>query len=441
MRRIAPIALAAALACTSEISSVDPGPRDTFYLPTAVGVHDGKVLVASSNSDLRYDPETGGTVIAVDALLDPTSGRPPLTGTVNIESFSGELAMADAAAGCTAIAPIAVVPVRGANRLFRVSVGAGGSLACGIGCSISLTTGQFADPYAVGVACGPDGRGGTIARAYVGYLRSTLGVAWVTQVDLTMDPSADGAVQHAPYDTGQVRSFAYDPVRQRLYLVRTLTGTRPTLRWIDLAPDRNGVYCRLDRLVNEGGCRSGTSSTAALAEGLELRAIALSTSNVPFRRAYMTARVFDPTAIPRIDYEGLLIVADVAEDALGQLDLRVVREIPIGLGVSEVRVLPARAGKRDVVAAIGGDRLWIYDDETGDITTTGTTIVNGRDTGHPVVGTTPFSLAVDPDANGGTAHVYVGAYDDNAVKQLDVPLANPTAVPPAVVRTLIGGTP
>jgi hypothetical protein len=437
VRRLAIVLAAAVAAACNETTTTEPAPGDSFYQPTGIGVHAGKLLVASSNSDLRFDAETGGSVIAVD----PATSPPALAGTVNVRSFAGMMAVADPLAGCPIASPelgaLALVPVRGEDQLYRIRVGADGALSCD-DCALPVGGAEFVDPFTVGVACG-DGR----ARAFVGYLRTTNGSSYLTQVDLAKAAGEEGVVQTRNLQTiGQVRAFAHDPELQRLYFTRTVNSAGTTLLWLDL-----GGGCELVPPEAEGApppCRMGETPVDVIPRGLELRGIALSSSSVPHRRAYLTARIYDADAAAlagvRIgDYDGLLLVADLVEGLAGDLQLRFVRQIPIGYGASDVVRLPARAGQRDLVAALATDSgvLWLYDDETGEL------VALGRDelTGHPQVGRVPFGLAVDPVAVAGVARLYVGSFQESFVTRIDVPLDDPGAAAVLPDRLTGGVTP
>lgn len=434
MRRLAVLALALAAAC-SEISQVESGPTRTFYRPTGIGVYAGALLVASSNSDLRYDGETGGSVIAVDASGPLADGpvRAPWLGGFNIRSFAGELAVADPAV-CPALGgeALALVPVRGSDHLYRVKLGAGGAPSCD-GCELSLRGTQFTDPFAVTVACAPG-----FARAYVGWLRSVGGRAWLTQVDLTQpDPAADGAVQHSDRaGTGQLRAFAFDPGRKRLWAAKSATAGSTNLRWYDLAGG-----CRIDVDEFSGGCRGGA---AALPDGLDPQGIAL--ANGDPTRMYVAVRIFDARAAAvsgvRVgDVDGLLLVVNLVDDLAGQTHLQIEKQISIGYGASAVRVLPPRAGnRRDVVAALAADDgvLWLYDDDTDAL------VAVGRDAfGHALVGVQPFGLAVDPTVRAGVVRVHVGSWAESFVTAYDVNLDDIDAsLPPDPdLPHILGGTP
>lgn len=428
MRRIVMFVLALAAAGCSETVKLESGPLDAFYYPVGLGVRAvpaqaSRLVVASSNADLRYDDATGGSLIAMN-VADPVT----IAGAINLSSFAGELAIADpadplnpcAVAGAEAVV---VVPVRGADLVYLARMAPDGSLSCD-GCEVHVGDAARSDPFAVGLACGPG-----LARAYVGYLRTTLEVG-LTQIDLTAtDLAAPGAVQTASFqELGQVRGMAYDASRKRLYLTRTVTGDATSLRWVDLTGG-----CSLDGSAGLV-CRTGTTRAGAVPRGLELRGIALSNvaaSGAP-RRAYLTARIYDPVAAGNAgvrvgDFDGLLLVVDLAEDLAGRLDLRIVDEIPIGYGAADVRVLPPRAGKRDVVVALAADDglLWIYDDDTG----RRTSIARDPTTGAPLVGHGPSGIAVDPVTRAGTtgevARVFVASFRENFVTPIDVPLGAP----------------
>lgn len=424
VRRLLWVALAAGTAC-SDVAPHDPGPTDTFYRPMGIGVYAGDLVVASSNSDLRYDAATGGSVISVD----PVSGK--LGGGMNIQSFAGEMAIADPSV-CPGIGPgaLAAVPVRGANLLYLVQVGAGGGLTCD-GCDVSLGGQLFVDAFAVGVACSPAVDGARpIARAYVGYLRAVNAQAWISEVDLVTH-----TVRSNSYGLGQMLGFAYDAGRKRLYAAQSPQG----IRWIDLAGD-----CALDVPEIDGGCHGGA---AVLPAGLQAVAIALSTPDptFPVRRLYVLARVYDANAAASAgvragDVNGVLLVTELVDDLAGQTQINIVKEIPVGYGPASLALLPHRAGQRDVVAAVAGDDpvLLLFDDDTD------ASVVIGRDAlGHSWLGSEPYGLAVDPVPSAGLAHVYVGSYVENFVSLVDVQLAdiNLTTIPPGGFGRITGGTP
>ncbi len=452
MRRLALAALAAA-ACTNPQVEHPSGPLDSFFYPTGLAVLDHRLFVASSNADLTFSPDTGGSVISVDPLANPIR----VTGALDIESFSGELGIADATS-CPAIADrlaaqklgaLAFVPIRGSNFVYRLGVGTDGSISCA-NCGLPVGSTERGDPFAIGIACddatAPGGP--KVARAFVGYLRSSGGQAWLTQIDLTLDPTDPLYVQHNFWDVGTLKAFAYDRTRRRVYFTRSVTGSPETLRYADLtygAPTAEypgGKPCPIGLYYSAGGCMSDATPSGSLPPGIELRGIALANNPDPAsttRRAYLSARVYDAAAAASAgyavgDYEGLLLVVDLTTSPAGRLTVNVVNQVHIGFGAAYVRVLPARAGKRDVVAVIAIDdgSVWIYDDETGN------RVAFNRDpaTGTPLVGEGPFGLAVDPVAlpgsvtassPSGVARVYAGSFRQHWVTAIDVPLDDPAS--------------
>jgi hypothetical protein len=432
VRRLVWVALAAGAAC-SEVSPVDTGSTATFYKPTGIGVHGGRLIVASSNGDLRFDTATGGSLISVDPAVDRGGGRAGLVDGVNIQSFAGEMAIADPAACPGMVFPqaVAIVPVRGENLLYLAGVDAAGAVSCA-GCELAIGGSEHVDPYFTGVACG-----GGLARAYVSYLRSATGAAWIAQVDLTKPPAADGAVQAASFGSGNVRGFAYDADRRRLYLSVSGTGAGASIRWIDFTGD-----CRIDVDQTQGGCAVGF---ALLPPGLEATGIALSTPDPAFalRRAYLTARVTDSAAGGSLNADGVLLVADLEDDATGTTRLQLVNQVTVGAAPSKVVVLPklaSRAGQRDVLGVLVPDDglLWVYDDETG------ARVSIGRDaTGHPKLGGSPAEVAADPSPQGNVAHLYVSSFGESFVNQIDVPLDDISSLkePAGGFRRILGGTP
>jgi hypothetical protein len=434
--RLAWTAAALLAAACGEAAKPQPGPLDRVYMPTGLAVHraaggEARLIVASSNADLRYDDVSGGAVLSIE---------PEGAGTtfgVNIRSFAGELAIArndpanpaepdPAACGTAVPGAVAITAMRGSDTLDAILVAPGG-LSCWH-CDVPLAGPTFGDPFAVAVACG-----GGRARAFVGHLRSFTAEAVISEYDL--DPDRQGRVRTVSIGAGPVRSLAYDPARDRLYVIGLATGSPTPLRWLELRD------CELGLAPGAGGCSVGSATFPSLPPGLELRAMALAHANgkTP-QRAFLTARLYDPVSAAlhggrTTDDGGLLLVVDLVDNALGGVDAELIRAEPIGRGAQDVRVLPLRAGLGEVVAALSVDdaSLWIYDDETGRMARLGREDALG---GGSELGGEPFGLAVDPEA-AGTARVYVGSFRESFITPVDVPLAAPDA---AVVVSTAGAT-
>lgn len=428
MRSFAWCMAALAVAC-GESAKTPSGPLDRIYRPTGLAVHDGRLLVASSNADLLYDDETGGSVIVLEPALDPA--HIPTGGALNVRSFAGDLVVADPVA-CGLPDALAIFATRGSNTLNTLRLSAEGRLSCER-CGTPLS-GVFSDPLAVAVACGP-----ARASAFVGYLRAADGGAWITELDL----ATSLPLRNASIGAGPVRAFAYDPGHDRLYLVGLATAAQTPLRWMQLGG------CTLGAAPASGGCSIGTVPIAALPTGIELRSIALAHAFVGApQRAFLTARRYDTTAARAAggrttDFGGVLLVVDLVENALGGVDVRVVREVDMWRGAQDVRVLPQRPGLRDIVAAIAVDDgiVTILDDETGVIKEF-RPVEGDSATGAPVLGRQPYGLAVDPELVGTMARLYVGSYGENFVTPIDVPLDAPDATHFAggTARRITGGT-
>jgi hypothetical protein len=421
--RLAWTAAALLAAACGEAAKPQPGPLDGVYLPTGLAVHraggEARLIVASSNSDLRYDDKTGGAVLSID---------PEGVGTtfgVHIQSFAGEVALADPAACSGLPGPLAITVTRGSDTLDALLLEPGG-LACWR-CDVPLGGSSFGDPFAVAVACG-----GGRARAFAGHLRSFTGQAWVSEYDL-----ASGAVRTLSLGSGPTRSFAYDAARDRLYVLGIATGAPTPLRWIELRD------CDFGSPPSAGGCSLGSASFAFAGVGLELRGMALAhREGATPDRAFLTARKYDLASAAvhggrTTDDGGVILVVDLVDDALGGVEARLVRDpIEIGVGAQDVRVLPSRgSGRGEVVAAMSVDdaSVWIYDDETGSLARIGRT---DELDGRSELGAEPFGLAVDPEAVG-TARLYVGSFRESFITPIDVPLEAPDA---AVVVSTAGAT-
>lgn len=401
------LALAVAVAACAQPEARNAVPLDRLVYPTALAVRDGTLLVLSSNQDLTYD---AGSVAAVDLATDP----PAIAAAVPIGSLGGELAVAEADA-CGLDRPELLATSRKARRLYRLQLDEAGHPSCGDGCEVPLEDGPL-DPYAVAVSCPAGGP----ARAWVGYLRADGNEGWLTALDL-----ATGARSTVEVASAAPRSLAYDAEADRLLFTTSETWTTAPLGWIELSGG-----CVLGADAWEGGCPVRSIDLADQVAGLELAGLALSNPQDGLtRRAYVAAHVFDTDVAeasgerPSTDLGGLLLVLELATGPDGALAPALVRTVQLGLGASEVRVLPARAGRRDLVAvtAFDDELLAIYDDDAGAVRRVFT---RDETTGAPLVGGQPFGLAVEP-RDAATARVYVGSFEDGFVSAVDVPLDAP----------------
>jgi hypothetical protein len=404
------------------------------YKPTGMAVHrpaggEPRLVVASSNADLRFDDETGGAVLSIDPAGAAT------TFGVNIPSFAGDLALLDPALAdpdaCDSRipGPLAVTVTRGSDTLNAVGVDPSGRLSC-FRCGMPLAGGALGDPFAVAVGC----RGGRTF-AYVGYLRSG-GAGAVSEYDLV-----SRALRTTSVGSGTTRSLTYDAERDRLYVVGLATGRPTPLRFVELRG------CVFGAPRTGGGCSVGEVAVPAPApaDAVELRSIALGRPIGPGRRrAFLTGRLYSAAAAAVAggranDAGGLIVAVDLVDNALGGVDLENVVTREIGRGAQDVRVLPSRgAGRGDVVAALAVDEasLWLYDDDSGSVTRFGR-----RDEDGPrfELGHSPFGLAVDPVAVASVARVYVGAFRESFITPIEVPLDDPESATTAARIT--GATP
>ncbi len=430
------LALAAA-ACT-ESQYTRPPPTDAFTWPLGVAVHrlpggGTTLLVGSTNTDLLYDAQTGGTVMAIDpdAWLQQ--------GVVNVPSFGGPIAVADddtcpglSAAG---IPPRAILGSRYADEVAILDIGTAGQLTCD-GCIRTLPLGSV-NPFATAVACV-----GTRRQAYVGYLASNIVVA----VDLaTSQVAGRFGLLTRPY------ALAYEAGHDRLWVTEQQVFEAP-LEALDLGPGctPSQGYCDIRR----------TYDLYPILPGLELAGLAFGHGLAgEATRLYVAGRVYDPTVAatlgyrPGYDISSVLLVIDLVDGPLGYPPAPVVRRIvPVAIGASQVAVLSARPGLRDVVVVTSTNEgvVTLYDDEVGAVAkvfalaeTVGPPENPARvPLGTPLVGRQPWGIAVEPRAapGGGTVDwVYVSAFESGAVTAIAVDPAAPAGA--AIQWMRVGANP
>jgi hypothetical protein len=435
------VALAAALAAACTPSPTpDPGPLDRFAFPISGAVVGDTMYVVSSNFDLTYGYDDGGTVIPV--ALPPASqpaARPTGTlraGGVRIPSLGGDVVVADAKT-CGLPNSIAVVPVRATNAVMLVDILADGTLSCGDRCRVSLPT-DHADPYGAAVVCQPDGHGGVTARAYAGFLRGPTSSGAISQIDLADTATTTrGTVVTIATGLGAPRSFAYDALTGRLFFSNIDAVVAAPITWLELA---GGCSAELPEI--QGGCPLRSFDLWPLVRGFEPHGIALSNDQPGLaRRLNVVGRLFDADVAaaasgrPSYDVGSALLVLELSPSSAGGLDFRLVDSFPLGMGASELQVLPPRPAdgtrpRRDVVAitATGDGLLWLYDDDLGAMVK-----VFGRNegiaqtpAGLPALGRQPYGLMVRP-LGASAARLFVTSFGQHFLDTLDVPLADPAS--------------
>lgn len=425
---MAALALAAACGCSDTFPPA-AGPADRFYFPTGLAVRrlpDGQttaLLVVSSNFDLLYDFDVGGTVLAVDP--DASAGASlAVLGHVNIASFCGEIDYAqgfDYTAGlpgqvaCEALLnqnpphPIIegggaylVTASRAKQLVYRIAMDASGSLACD-GCARPVAA-EALDPYGVAVACKARG-GDAKAKAYVTHLQTFENVGRLTELDLVT-----GQVTPGPTPLYPTYSSTFDPVSGRLY-VSTRRGS------VDLNP-----LSWFDVLAPVG--LPSVKNVSEDVRGALPRGMALSQDG---RTGYLSLELFDRALALRIGLfastGGAIAVYDLSETALGQPAMRLMRLVPTCAGSGQIRRI-GRPGKRDLLAVTCDSEgvLVLYDDDVGAVVAR----IGLDESGRPRLGRQPFGLAVEPRQNGRT-RLYVGSFDRSFVSLVELDPAAPSS--------------
>lgn len=466
---VALLAGLAAAACQDSFAQPSP-PLDSFYYPVGVAVRPlpgGKsaLLVASTNFDLRYDQVTGGTILAVDpeastpVAPDGTGGVLAVLGAVNVGTFGGELAWADAvdtgtawrAPGtyCPELASDPVLAAGGAKvlvgsrslrTLYRVDMDATGALSHAQDWETQLPQ-ALLDPYGVTIVC--SSRSGTpVADAYFTHLQSANGLGWVSRLDLRT-----GAVVALGLGYDLTYTTAYDPDKDWLFVsTRFGAGTAP-IRWFQpLMPastveGSEGFAFPAFRQVSVNSIvRGGLTRDQALSNDRRLLFVALELFD--YDQFAATGAIYTQA--------GALAIFDLDPDAFNQPRMSLVGLVPTCLGSGQVRVLPTRPGKRDLVAVtcdVEGS-LALYDHEIGKVVRY---VSLDTTTGAPQLGRMPFGLAVEAVDGARAAgpaspclpgrpcdRIYVGAFYANLVNILELDPDDPTG---AELVKRIGGFP
>ena len=442
-------------------------PADVLYYPVGIGVRQmapdpstpgkehgwSQLVVVNSNFDLRYDERTGGSVLVVDpdASTDTSQGGSlDVLGYVPVASFGGEVAIVDG--GCqpgwpdcpTACSTLSADPVlaaggaqvvlasRASQLLYRLSMDASGALACSGACQYTLPIDRL-DPYGVSVACS-DSAGFPVAYAYVSHLMAANNLGWLSRLDLLSPVDPVGLV----LGFEGTYSSIFDRVNDRLFVTSSISLDQQ-FRWFNplvTASEVNGFA-----VPDYAAAYFSTLLTGAAA-----RDMAVSSDGLTL---YVTVDLIDTQAAAMsgalFSQGGAVAVFDLSPSSFGEPRMALQGLVRTCLGVGQIRRLPARPGKPDLLAVtcdVEG-ALAILD-------TRSRTVVRyvGLDagTGLPVLGRSPFGVAVEPVdparaivdvagsayepspcVQGGDCHrIYVASFLDNWVNILELDPDRPT---------------
>lgn len=460
-------------------------PLTAFTFPTGVGVANGDVFVVSSNFDLTYQDDVGGSLISFDpnAWIQAPGGATPtdiFADQMTFPSFGGPVVVAGSECG-QATTPQVLFASRLSGDLYRVYVNSDGKFSCNASasdhnvgdCAVPIASPGQGDPERISLAC--DATAAQPFRAFVGWLRpqvsgncpanfaSANSCGMVTELDLTT-PSGSPVSGPVAFNEGGVAGLTYDVSSNILYFVtsQSFVGS------VDLSSEGTGPgSCSLlpDQITNQCPMSSLDLSAAIPAafpgalqgsiQGIEGRTVALSTPQTGLpRRLYVLVNIVDPVAESQgiqVFLGGALVVMQFTPSPVGPPLLYVQRPpVPLpGTMMGDMVVLP-REGQRDLLAitATNSGQLFFYDDDDDVQAVTGT---YGRaENGLPIVGNGPFALAPETKSDG-TTRLWVTAFFGPAVTAVDI--ANPNdpdpnsggsscvgTIPPGNGLTTCGGT-
>ncbi len=450
------LALAAAAACSDSFPP-NPGPLDRFYfpvglavrrLPVSAGFPDGRtaLLVVSTNFDLRYDFDVGGSILAVDpdlsgdarSVAEGGQGDPTLAvlGGLNIGSFGGEVDYLDGT--CEPLASAdprvraggakVVTTSRGKQLVYAIDMDAQGGLTCD-GCATAVPT-QALDPYDVTAVCSPP-RTGSVARAYVTHLRAPGSVGLLTELDLlgggsstlflgptptfttTFDPGSLGATPPGPggwlFVTSQIAYLGSVPLRW-FNALATPADQQPVLQGHNVAVDAIGAMTRQFAVFRDGA------------------------TSPPTAKGYLRLDLFDYSLAASsgifVTTGGALAVYDLTLNALNEPSMQLLRIVPTCNGAGQLRVVPRAPGLSGALLAMTCDAdgtLLLYDDEVGAMVKR---IGLDPNTGSPLLGYRPFGLAVEERGTGCLStspctRLYVSAFDSSWVSVVELDVSSP----------------
>jgi len=415
-KRVAVLACLAAAGCL-DTYPVPQTPTNLFYLPSGIAVHPllhaagtvhpaSVLLVVSTNFDLRYDPQSGGTVLSVDpdAAPDQLSENPefvPIGNPLRIGSFGGEISLVEPGcpagwpacrSGCptmtfpSGVDAFAITSSRYDDVVYAIEVDPSGDLTCGPECTIPLPS-QYLDPYGVGIVCS-DRAGRNLANAFVTQIRAANNQGLLTRIDLATLGQETVGFDTVALAAPNTYTTAFDPGTGRLFLSTQIGLTEP-LRWFNpLTLPAVSLGTLTAPTVNQ--INLGAYLRATLTQDL-----AVSNDG---QHLYVQLEQVDGDLLQQgvvVPKGGALAVFDLAPDSYNQPSMLLERAVNTCQGGGQLRVLPQRAGKRDLVALTCDTQaiLMLYDDEIGDVVSY---VWLDPGTGQPLLGRQPFGMAVEP---------------------------------------------
>ncbi len=465
---VALLAFGMAAGCRDSYPNQQP-PANVLYYPVGLAVRQmppvpgtpgkefgwSQLAVVNSNFDLRYDEQTGGTVLVVDpdASQDQTlGGELAVLGSMGVGSFGGEVALLDAgcqpgwpdcpsACGTLAADPVVqaggarlVTASRSAQVIYRMGMAADGSLTCGDGCGYPLPIERL-DPYGLSTTCGTKG-GAPVAYVFVSHLQAANNIGWLTRMNLLVGDDVVGLVLGDNSTYTSVYNAADD-----LLFITSSVAVNAQFRWFNpfvTVSDVNGFA-----VPDYSGQLFGTFLAGAVA-----RDMALSRDG---RLLYVTVQLYDLTLAAQtglfFSQGGALAVFDLSPTAFAEPRMALLGLERTCLGAGQIRRLPARSGVgKPELFAITCDvegALALYDADAGRVVK-----YVGLDTttGLPLLGLSPFGLAVEPvdprratvpvagyDASPCTVgkdcqRIYVASFLENWVNVLELDPDEPTAI-------------
>jgi hypothetical protein len=453
-------------------------------------------LESSPNSLPLCDSAKPLVTTCCDPAQETCGSTLAVLGAARMGSFGGEVTYADPALvqdplnldphACPQLGSLrsgaltrVVAVSRSENSAYWMTMDGTGHLACDESpgaCTIPLVNPNtkqqntgLGDAFGVTIACSDlggtpatvNGQTTLQASAFITHLSATNDEGWMTEVPLVSSRDCSSDTNNAcdantppvvpagssPGDllfqdlgaTGDSYSNAYDASTGRLYVTSRVgpVGSTP-LRWLDYATPMLLPASTLPQVPTRS---VGQYNLYPALHGSLTRSLVLSHDG---SRGYMAVQIYDTVqAASTGDYivlATLLVVLDLSPGPTGAPSFAVLNTVPIPSGPSQVKVLPRRGSKRDLVAVTCTDDgyLVLYDDETGDLVAT---IGLDRESddpkvlGNPILGKQLFGLAVEAKARtsgcklGGTScdWLYVGSFDRGWVNVVEVNPDDPSA--------------